>query len=58
MRGPTLFTTTIVLLFCAATASTMLSPLCQAVRLLLDENENHVFFKSKERTDHLGCHRQ
>ena len=35
IKGPTLCTITIVLLFCAATANTKLSPPYQAVRLFL-----------------------
>ena len=40
IKGPTLFTMTMVLLFWAATASTRASPPCHAVRFLLKKRED------------------
>ena len=59
IKGPTLFTMTIVLLFCAATASMRSSPPCHAVRLLLKNkmiNNKYsftIFVPKRLPTDHL-----
>ena len=60
IKGPTLCTITIVLLFCAATAKTRLSPPCQAVKFFLWAEVSCEYLKPQEcrkpQTDLLHCH--